>query len=41
MYLFEALNQSGTTILFATHDDHLVAKFNYPTLKLRHGKISL
>lgn len=39
MYLFEALNQWGTTILFATHDDHLISKFNYPVLKLRHGKV--
>ncbi len=39
MYLFEALNQWGTTILFATHDENLVKKFNYPALKLRHGKI--
>jgi cell division transport system ATP-binding protein len=40
MYLFEALNQWGTTILFATHDEHLIEKFNYPVLKLRHGKIT-
>lgn len=39
MYLLEALNQSGTTILFATHDEHLVSKFDYPRLRLRHGRI--
>lgn len=39
MYLFEALNQWGTTILFATHDEHLISQFNYPVLKLRHGRI--
>jgi cell division transport system ATP-binding protein len=39
MYLFEALNQWGTTILFATHDDGLISKFTYPVLKLRHGKV--
>ena len=39
MYLFEALNQWGTTILFATHDEHLISKFNYPVLKLRHGRV--
>ena len=39
MYLFEALNQWGTTILFATHDQTLISKFNYPVLKLRHGKV--
>ncbi len=41
MYLFEALNQWGTTILFATHDETLIGKFNYPVLKLRFGKISM
>lgn len=41
MYLFEALNQWGTTILFATHDEHLISKFNYPVLKLRHGKVQV
>ena len=39
MYLFEALNQWGTTILFATHDETLISKFTYPVLKLRHGKV--
>ncbi|MDX2074611.1 MAG: ATP-binding cassette domain-containing protein [Alphaproteobacteria bacterium] len=39
MYLFEALNQWGTTILFATHDETLIGKFDYPVLKLRHGKV--
>lgn len=39
MYLFEALNQWGTTILFATHDENLIQKFNYPVLKLRHGRV--
>ena len=39
MYLFEALNQWGTTILFATHDESLIGKFTYPVLKLRHGKV--
>jgi len=41
MYLFEALNQWGTTILFATHDEQLIAKFNYPVMKLRHGKVQV
>ena len=39
MYLFEALNQWGTTILFATHDETLIKKFTYPVLKLRHGRV--
>jgi cell division transport system ATP-binding protein len=41
MYLFEALNHGGTTILFATHDDSLISKFSYPVLKLRHGKVQV
>jgi len=39
MYLFEALNQWGTTILFATHDDQLVSQFDYPVLRLNDGRI--
>jgi cell division transport system ATP-binding protein len=39
MYLFEALNQWGTTILLATHDENLISQFDYPILRLHHGKI--
>jgi len=39
LYLFEALNQGGTTILFATHDAHLIEQFKYPTLRLKDGTI--
>ena len=37
MYLFEALHNTGTTILFATHDEHLISQFDYPTLRLKDG----
>jgi cell division transport system ATP-binding protein len=37
MYLFEALNQTGTTVLVATHDEHLISLFNYPVLRVRNG----
>lgn len=40
MYLFEALNQAGTTVLVATHDEHLISLFNYPVLKLKDGRIN-
>lgn len=40
MYLFEALNQTGTTVLIATHDEHLISLFNYPVLRLKSGEIS-
>lgn len=39
MYLFEALNESGTTVLMATHDDHLISAFNHPTLRLKDGSM--
>lgn len=39
MYLFEALNASGTTILYATHDEHLISQFNYPVLHLNEGRL--
>ncbi len=39
MYLFEALNQTGTTVMVATHDEHLISLFNYPVLRLKAGKI--
>jgi len=41
MYLFEALNQSGTTVLIATHDAHLISLFSYPVLRLKDGNITL
>lgn len=37
MYLFEALNQTGTTVLIASHDEHLISLFNYPVLRLKNG----
>lgn len=39
IYLFEALNQMGTTVLIATHDEHLISLFQYPVLKLVDGRI--
>jgi cell division transport system ATP-binding protein len=40
MYLFEALNQTGTTIVLATHDEHLISQFKYPTLRLKDGSFA-
>ena len=40
MYLFEALNQTGTTILIASHDEHLISLFDYPTLRLHYGHLT-
>lgn len=39
MYLFEGLNQSGTTVLFATHDEHLISRYNHTVLRLKDGRL--
>ncbi len=39
MYLFEALNETGTTVLIATHDEQLISLFEYPALRLKDGKL--
>ncbi|MDX1975673.1 MAG: cell division ATP-binding protein FtsE [Rickettsiales bacterium] len=39
MYLFEALNQAGTTVLMATHDEQLISMFDYPVLRLKNGRL--
>jgi len=41
MYLFEALNKGGATVLFATHDEHLISLYNYPVLRLKEGKLAV
>lgn len=39
MYLFEALNKTGTTIVLATHDEHLISLFQYPVIRLKDGRL--
>jgi len=39
MRLFVELNKMGTTIIFATHQKHLVEKYKKPTLRLKNGKL--
>lgn len=39
MYLFEELNRLGTTIIMATHNDALAARFPHPQLRLEAGRI--
>lgn len=41
VYLFEALNQMGTTVVLATHDEHMISLFNYPVLRLENGTVRL
>ena len=40
MRLFIELNKLGTTILIATHDQHLWQAFDYPRLHLEAGTLS-
>ncbi len=35
--LFEALNQLGTTIVIATHDERLIGRYNHPRIRLVDG----
>ena len=39
MYLFEELNRMGTTVVVATHNDSLAARFDYPRLVLEDGEL--
>jgi cell division transport system ATP-binding protein len=41
LYLFEELNRHGTTILIATHNDSLVARFDHPVLHLVDGELTV
>ncbi len=41
LYLFEELNKLGTTVLIATHNETLVARFSHPVLRLTDGSITL
>jgi cell division transport system ATP-binding protein len=38
--LFVELNRLGTTVLFASHDEHLVASSGQPVLHLAEGRLS-
>ncbi len=40
LHLFEELNRIGTTVVIATHNDNLVARFRYPALRLEAGALS-
>ena len=41
MILFEQLNKTGTTIVIATHNEHIMEKFNHPRLMLNEGEVSV
>lgn len=40
MHLFTELHKQGTTILYATHDDTLIEKHDYPVLRLKNGQLT-
>ncbi len=39
LYLFEELNKLGTTVLIATHNESLVARFKHSVLRLEDGAV--
>ncbi len=41
LYLFEELNKLGTTIVIATHNESLVARFNHPVVRLGNGGVRI
>ncbi|MGE0733932.1 MAG: cell division ATP-binding protein FtsE [Alphaproteobacteria bacterium] len=41
LYLFEELTKMGTTVVVATHNEHLVQRFRYPRFILEGGELTL
>jgi len=41
MYLFVELNKSGTAVVLATNDIHLLDRFRFPALRLKAGQIQI
>lgn len=41
LYLFEELNRLGTTIVIATHNESLVARFNHPVIRMVAGDVRI
>jgi cell division transport system ATP-binding protein len=39
LYLFEQLNRQGTTVVIATHAEHMINRFSYPRLHLKQGQL--
>jgi cell division transport system ATP-binding protein len=39
MHLFTSLQQSGATVLYATHDEALISAFDYPVYLLENRNI--
>ncbi len=41
LYLFEELNKLGTTVVIATHNEGLIARFEHPRLHLERGSLTV
>ena len=41
LYLFEELNKLGTTVVIATHNEGLIARFVHPRLHLERGALAV
>ncbi len=41
MNLFDQLNRMGTTIVIATHNERILAKFGHPRLELNNGQLEV
>jgi cell division transport system ATP-binding protein len=41
MHLFDELNRMGTTLVVATHNEHLVQQFGHPQLHLTRGTVEI
>lgn len=39
LHLFEEMNRLGTTVVIATHNEHLVSRFPYPRMHLAEGEL--
>lgn len=40
LYLLEELHRLGTTVVIATHDEHLLERFGHPILRLAGGRVT-
>lgn len=41
LHLFTQLNKAGTTIVVATHNEHMIQQMAYPRLHLKEGKAAI